>query len=175
MVNVIFVLVCIALWAALIGLMYRGWKKRAVRQESLVGELPAAPADLGDQLTEPATGLYVGSTIAPSWQNRIALHGLGFRATGEITRFEHGILLERTGSSNVWIPTESIVVVRTERGLAGKVMTADGLLVIRWTLPTGLEIDTGFRADDKTIYPIWTELKVEPSDRNPIVLNGELE
>lgn len=173
--KVLLILGCVALWALLIGLMYRGWKRRAVRQTVLVGELPEVPREYGDQLTDPATGLYVGSTLAPSWQNRIAVGDLGFRSKAEITRFEHGALLERSGATDIWIPAASITAIRTERGLAGKVMSADGLLVIRWKLPTGVEIDTGFRADDKTIYPVWTNTDVETRDRNPVVLNGELE
>jgi hypothetical protein len=84
---------------------------------------------------------------------------LGFRATGALSRWERGILLDLDGASPIFIPTESIRAVRTERGLAGKVMTRDGVLVIRWELPTGTEIDTGFRGDDKTVYPAWVEMK----------------
>lgn len=151
----------LVVWALMIVLMYRGWRNRAARQVSRIGELPTVPQDLGAQILEPATGLYVGSTIAPSWQDRIAVGDLGFRATAEITRFEHGILLERTGASTVWIPQESIRAVRTERGLAGKVMTKDGVLVIRWVLPTGTEIDTGFRGDDKDLYPTWVGTSID--------------
>ncbi|MDQ1201640.1 hypothetical protein QE449_002258 [Rhodococcus sp. SORGH_AS303] len=99
----------------------------------------------------------MGSTLAPSWQNRIAVGDMGHRATGTLTRYETGILLERTGESDIWMPADSLRAVRTERGLAGKVMTRDGLLVVRWELPTGTEIDTGFRADDKTVYPQWVD------------------
>ncbi len=95
--------------------------------------------------------------IAPSWQDRIAVGDLGFRATLRTQpRTRTGVLLERDGASPIWIPEESIRAIRTERGLAGKVMTKDGVLVIRWQLPTGTEIDTGFRGDDKSIYPQWT-------------------
>ena len=174
MEAVLLVVGVVVLWALLIGLMYRGWRNRRKRQLALVGELPAVPADFGDQATAPATGRYGGSTRAPSWQDRIAVGDLGFRSTAEMTRFEHGILMERTGATDIWIPADSITAIRTERGLAGKVMTADGLLVIRWKLPTGVEIDTGFRADDKSIYPTWIK-DVEPRNRNPIVLNGEIE
>ncbi|WP_446222950.1 PH-like domain-containing protein [Nocardia sp. IBHARD005] len=141
----------ICLW-----LMYRAWQKKATRQQARIGELPTVPAELGAQLLEPTTGMYLGSTIAPSWQDRIAVGDLGFRATAELTRFERGILLERDGATVIWIPQESVSAVRTERGHAGKVMTDNGVLVIRWTLPTGTEIDTGFRGDDKTVYPAWT-------------------
>ncbi|WP_194813998.1 transporter [Nocardia sp. XZ_19_385] len=146
---------CFALCALALWLMYRGWQNRAARQAERIGELPQVPADLGAQVLEPTTGLYLGSTFAPSWQDRIAVGDLGFRATAELTRFEKGILLERDGATVLWIPQESISTVRTERGHAGKVMTEDGVLVIRWTLPTGTEIDTGFRGDDKTVYPAW--------------------
>lgn len=151
-----------ALFALGIYLMYRGWRNRAARQADRIGELPPVPADLGAQLLEPTTGLYLGSTLAPSWQDRIAVGDLGFRATAELTRFERGILLERQGSAPIWMPQESISAVRTERGHAGKVMTKDGVLVIRWTLPTGTEIDTGFRGDDKTVYPAWTANPARP-------------
>jgi len=146
---------CLCLW-----LMYRAWQKKARKQAAAVGELPPVPADLGAQLLEPTTGLYTGTTVAPSWQNRIAVGDLGFRATAELTRFERGILLERDGATVIWIPQESITAVRTERGHAGKVLTQDGVLVIRWMLPTGTEVDTGFRGDDKTVYSAWTSAAI---------------
>ncbi|MGW0251468.1 PH-like domain-containing protein [Nocardia goodfellowii] len=155
MERTLWVIGCLALFALALWLMYRSWRKRAARQAERIGELPQVPADLGAQVLEPTTGLYLGSTFAPSWQDRIAVGDLGFRATAELTRFDKGILLERGGATALWIPQESITAVRTERGHAGKVMTEDGVLVIRWKLPTGTEIDTGFRGDDKTVYPAW--------------------
>lgn len=155
MERTLWVIACVVLWVLFIYLMYRGWRNRAARQADLIGELPPVPDDTGAQLLEPTTGLYLGSTLAPSWQDRIAAGDLGFRATAELTRFERGILLTRQGAAAIWIPAESVTAIRTERGHAGKVMTEDGVLVIRWTLPTGTEVDTGFRGDDKTVYPAW--------------------
>ncbi|MFJ1456073.1 transporter [Nocardia sp. N2S4-5] len=157
MERTLWVLAFLALFVLCLWLMYRAWQGKARRQASSIGELPAVPADLGAQLLEPTTGLYLGSTLAPSWIQRITVGDLGFRATAELTRFERGILLERDGAAAIWIPQESVTAVRTERGHAGKVMTEDGVLVIRWTLPTGTEVDTGFRGDDKTVYPAWTK------------------
>ncbi|AOW94572.1 transporter [Rhodococcus sp. WMMA185] len=144
--------------------MYIGWRGRARRQVDRVGDLPVVPAHLGEQILAPTTGLYVGSTLAPSWQDRIAVGDLGFRAAGEISRHAAGILLERDGASAIWIPQAAIRAVRTERGLAGKVMSKDGLLVIRWELPSGTEIDTGFRGDDKSVYPDWVD-DADPQDK----------
>ncbi|MET8654256.1 MULTISPECIES: transporter [Nocardia] len=155
MERTLWVIGTLAFFVIGVSLMYRGWQRRAASQAERIGELPTVPAELGAQVLEPTTGLYLGSTIAPSWQDRIAVGDLGFRATAELTRFERGILLQRDGAAVIWIPEESITAVRTERGHAGKVMTQDGVLVIRWKLPTGTEIDTGFRGDDKTVYPAW--------------------
>ncbi|MET9486301.1 transporter [Nocardia sp. NPDC006630] len=150
------IVVLLALFALCLWGMYRAWTGRAKKQAASIGELPVVPADCGAQLLEPTTGMYLGSTLAPSWIQRITVGDLGFRATAELTRFERGILLERDGAGTVWIPEEAITAVRTERGHAGKVMTEGGVLVIRWKLPTGTEVDTGFRGDDKTVYPAWT-------------------
>jgi len=79
-----------------------------------------------------------------------------------LTRYPEGILLERSGATPIWIPQDAIAAIRTERGLAGKVVpgrgnteTATGILAIRWRLPSGTEIDTGFRGDDRSEYARW--------------------
>ncbi|RVW04055.1 PH-like domain-containing protein [Rhodococcus xishaensis] len=178
MERLLWIVGCVVIWALLVFLMYRGWKARAARQAARVGELPTVPADLGDPWIAQTTGLYVGSTLAPSWQDRVAVGDIGHRATGRISRWSRGVLLERDGASAIWIPDESIRAIRTERGLAGKVMTKDGLLVIRWELPTGTEIDTGFRGDDKTVYPEWVRDSdsyhtANASDSGEVEQNGE--
>ena len=164
MERTLWVVGLLAVFVLLVWLMYRGWQGRARRQTERIGALPAVPAEPGAQVLQPTTGLYLGSTMAPSWQDRITVGDLGFRATAVLSRFEKGILLERDGAATIWIPRESVSVLRTERGHAGKVMTEGGVLVIRWKLPTGTEIDIGFRGDDKTVYPAWTADSTGPAD-----------
>ena len=55
--------------AFLIHLMLRGWRHRAERQVAIVGQLPA-PETVGPAVIPGIKGLYVGSTLAPSWQDR---------------------------------------------------------------------------------------------------------
>ena len=168
--DIAIVVIVVVVWASLVALALRGWRNRGRRQADSIGELPIAPDDLGQRQLGPHTGLYVGSTLAPSWQDRVAVGDFGDRASATMSAYDAGILLERKGASTIWIPRDSITAVRTERGLAGKVMTADGLLVIRWVLPTGTEIDSGLRADDKTIYPDWVHAFAESpgtSGENP--------
>jgi hypothetical protein len=146
--------------------MMRGWLRRARRQGELIGELPTVPDDPGPVTVEPTAGLYVGSTLAqpdalgasgssPSWLDRVAVGDLGYRAKAVLTRHTGGIMLERSGATTLWIPEPSITAIRTERGIAGKVLTHDGILAIRWRLPSGAEIDTGFRGDDHRKYTQW--------------------
>lgn len=166
--EVIIVIVVIVIWLGLCALALRGWRNRGRRQSELIGDLPTVPDDLAEPTHGPDTGLYVGSTLAPSWQNRIAVGDFGDRASAAISSYPQGILIDRKGASDIWIPRASITAVRTERGLAGKVMTADGVLVIRWLLPSGTEVDSGLRADDKGIYPGWIAEYAAPAPATAI-------
>ncbi|OBI76039.1 transporter [Mycobacterium sp. E740] len=143
--------------AVLIQAMMRGWRRRAERQAELVGTLPALPDTVGPAIVAPTKGLYVGSTLSPRWNDRIAVGDLGFRSKAVLTRYPEGIMLQRSGAIPIWIPDESITAIRTERGLAGKAMTHEGILAIRWRLPSGTEIDTGFRANDRREYSHWVQ------------------
>ncbi len=157
--NMAVVAFFIVVWGLIAFAMYKGWKRKGARQQAWIGDLPAAPKTLGIPKVEQTTGLYIGSAFAENWQARVAAHGLGARAAATIVGYRDGVLIERDGSETLWIPRKSIVEVRTDRRLAGKVMTEDGLLVIRWHPPGSSEktvqIDSGFRGDDKTVYPRW--------------------
>jgi hypothetical protein len=141
--------------AFLIRQMMRGWLHRAQRQAQLIGTLPPLPDSVGPALIPATKGLYVGSTLAPSWLDRIAVGDLGYRAKAVLTRYPEGIMLQRNGAGPIWIPDDAIAAIRTEKGIAGKAMTHEGILAIRWRLPSGVEIDTGFRADDRREYDRW--------------------
>jgi len=158
--TLIALLIIAALLAVFIALairqMLRGWLHRAQRQAELIGALPPLPDTVGSAIIPATKGLYVGSTIAPSWQDRIAVGDLGFRSKAVLTRYPEGIMLQRSGTGPIWIPEESITAIRTERGIAGKALTHDGILAIRWRLPSGTEIDTGFRGDDRRELANWT-------------------
>jgi hypothetical protein len=137
--------------------MMRGWLRRAQRQAEMIGALPPLPETVGPAIIPATRGLYVGSTIAPSWQDRIAVGDLGFRSKAVLTRYPEGIMVQRTGARPIWIPDDAITALRTERGIAGKALTYDGILAIRWKLPSGTEIDTGFRSDDRRELANWIQ------------------
>lgn len=154
--------------AVLIQAMLRGWRRRAQRQVQIVGTLPSLPDTVGPAIVPATKGLYVGSTLAPNWNDRVAAGDLGFRAKAVLSRYPEGIMLQRTGAGPIWIPDEAIVDIRTAKNLAGKVIPGgrsgatggkaasyEGILAIRWRLPSGTEIDTGFRANDRREYSKW--------------------
>jgi hypothetical protein len=155
--SLIMAAVLAVLIAFVIRQMMRGWLRRAQRQARLIGTLPPLPDTVGPALISATKGLYVGSTLAPSWLDRIAVGDLGYRAKAVLTRYPEGIMLQRNGAGPIWIPDDAIEAIRTEKGIAGKAMTHEGVLAIRWRLPSGAEIDTGFRADDRREYARWLE------------------
>ena len=145
--------------------MLRGWLRRGERQAALIGELPDVPEDPGPVTVESTSGLYVGSTLVPNWLDRVAVGDLGYRANAVLTRYTRGILMERSGATPLWIPESSITAIRTERGIAGKVVPRDGILAIRWRLPSGTEIDTGFRGDDRRKYADFLRTRTRGAEK----------
>ncbi len=138
------VLLCLlAAWG-----LWVGWKHRAQRQSGLP-ELPAVPEHLGEVVVPPLTGLYVSSTTARNWQDRIVARGLGVRAPALVRLTEDGALIDREGADPIFVPVKDLVEVTTAPGIAGKVMgQADGILILRWRLGD-VEVDSGIRADDR--------------------------
>lgn len=152
MIRALLVAACVVLLLlALLGLR-RGWRSRLARQAYLP-PLPAVPPALGVAELQ-ASGLYVGTAFATSWQDRVLHGGLGARADAEAALYPGGLLLDRQGADPVFVPRTAWVHARLAPGLAGKVMGEGGLLVLRWRLGDA-ELDTAFRADDKTTYPQW--------------------
>lgn len=150
-----FVLLIVVSW--IIQLMMRGWRNRAARQAELVGALPPVPDTVGAVSAPSLRGVYVGCTLSPRWHDRVVVGDLGYRTRAVITGYPEGIMVQRSGARPIWIPREQLIAIRTERGMVGKAMSHDGILAIRWRLPSGTEIDTGFRADNRDSYPQWIE------------------
>jgi hypothetical protein len=153
MIRWLLVAACGLLFVLTLAGMRRGWQHRGRRQNWL-SELPEIPATLGAELAEPLTGLYVGTTVATRWQDRIVAGGLGTRAESVARLTEAGALISRQGSTPIFLPATQLIDARLEPALAGKVVGRGGLLVLRWRHGED-DLDTGIRADDRTGYPQW--------------------
>jgi hypothetical protein len=154
--SLIMAALLVVLIAVLIQLMMRGWRERARQQQQLLGELPEMPDEVGAAIIT-TRGHYCGCTLSPAWNDRVTAGDLGYRGKAVLTRYSEGILLERIRAKPIWIPRESITAIRMERGIAGKVVARIGILAIRWRLPSGIDIDTGFRANHRDEYDGWLE------------------
>ena len=173
--SLIFAGVVVVAIAFVIQAMMRGWRGRALRQAEMIGLLPPVPEAFGSPIVAPTRGVYVGCTLAPDWHDRVAVGDLGYRSKAVLTRYPEGIMVQRSRASPIWIPQESITAIRTERGIVGKVVppglnsrraardrdgqaaAAEGILAIRWRLPSGTEIDLGFRGNDRSEYAGWLQ------------------
>ncbi|WP_010541686.1 hypothetical protein [Dietzia alimentaria] len=163
------VVVVVALFVGLLGLMALGWRNRTRRQSGLFYELPKLPADPGEIVLGPLSGVYIGSTEAGDWHARIARAPLGHRSAGTITAHTGGIRFELAGHT-VWIPRTDLVDVRRESALANKTVPGGGILVARWQVEGDdgrTFIDSGFRADDKDTYPRWEALRGDATTDQP--------
>ncbi|MFF9393752.1 PH-like domain-containing protein [Streptomyces griseoluteus] len=148
-------LVGLALFVALVyWLMREGWKWRGTLQSDLP-ELPEVPDDLGAGKLS-MSGRYHGSTTAGQWLDRIVAHGLGSRSRAELTLTDAGLAVERPGATDFFIPAGALRGARLDKGIAGKVLTEGGLLVVTWAHGEKL-IDSGFRSDHAAEHTTWVD------------------
>ncbi|MFI8488185.1 PH-like domain-containing protein [Streptomyces rubrogriseus] len=135
-------------------LMREGWKWRGTLQGDLP-ELPAAPDEPGAAKLA-MSGRYHGSTTAGQWLDRIVAHGLGTRSRVELTLTDAGLDVVRPGAADFFVPVAALREARLDKGIAGKVLTEGGLLVVTWVHGDKL-IDSGFRSDHAAEHNEWVE------------------
>ncbi|WP_432191703.1 hypothetical protein [Streptomyces sp. bgisy027] len=148
-------LVGLALFVALVyWLMREGWKWRGTLQGDLP-ELSSAPDDPGPARLS-MSGRYHGSTTAGQWLDRIVAHGLGTRSRAELTLTDAGLDVVRPGATDFFVPAAQLREARLDKGIAGKVLTEGGLLVVTWAHGERL-IDSGFRSDHAAEHNEWVD------------------
>jgi hypothetical protein len=151
-------LVGLALFIALVyWLMREGWKWRGTLQGDLP-ELPASPEEVGEAKLAvlSMSGRYHGSTTAGQWLDRIVAHGLGTRSRVELTLTEAGLDVVRPGATDFFIPAGALREALLGKGIAGKVLSEGGLLVVTWAHGDRL-IDSGFRSDHAAEHTEWVD------------------
>lgn len=143
--RVLLTLATLLFAAAVAGLMLKGWRGRQRRQ----GDLPPPPAAPQDArvLIGATPGLFIGTTSAGDWLDRIAVHRLSDRAAGWLTVTDRGVTIEREGLPDLHLPYEHLVDAEPGDALAGKVVGKDGLLLLTWHLGSRT-LQSGFRAAD---------------------------
>ncbi|GAU66059.1 hypothetical protein SSP35_02_04280 [Streptomyces sp. NBRC 110611] len=135
-------------------LMRQGWKWRGTLQGDLP-ELPSTPDDPGEPRLR-LSGRYHGSTTAGQWLDRIVARGLGIRSRVELTLTDQGLDVVRPGAADFFVPAAQLREARLDKGIAGKVLTEGGLLVVTWAHGDKL-IDSGFRSDRAADHTAWAD------------------
>ncbi len=139
-----------AVVGALYLLMLKGWRGRLRRQGDLPPP-PVAPEEPGTVVLPATAGLFVGTTFADDWLDRVAVHDLAHRAAGWILLDSNGIHVEREGLPELYLPYAAVERASLGDALAGKVIGKEGLLLVDWRLGSRL-LTSGFRADDHSVH-----------------------
>ena len=130
--------------------------RHAAERPARAARLPPVAHHPRRRTAPGAKGRYHGSTTAGQWLDRIVAHGLGVRSLVELTLTEQGLGVVRTGAPGFFIPADALRGARLDKGIAGKVLTEGGLLVITWEHGDKL-IDSGFRSAHAAEHGAWVE------------------
>ena len=131
-----------------------------------------------------AEGTYISTTTAASRLERVTVEGLGNRSRATVTvrrgDVDELVRIERQGESTVIIPASRLVSVRRDRGMVGKFMGSQRILVIQWRAEDGAIFETGFlpryRADvDRIESALWWHSgdSARPAEAAPADPTGE--
>lgn len=141
--------ITIVLLVLLLTLMYLGWRGRQRRQKGLAAPL-TPPANLGAAVGS-FDGRYVATTTAGNPLDRVAVRGLGFRSLVSLTVTDSGVLVQRPGNDDVWIPRDDVRDRRTATWTIDRVVEPDGLELLEWNLG-GASVDSYFRLDEPLAF-----------------------
>jgi hypothetical protein len=129
-------------------LMWRSWRKMRRGDRFGLFDLPAPMilAPQGFMPGEEIEALFLGTSVHGQWLSKVLIHDLGTRSRARVSWDSHGILFERSGASDVFIPRSSLVEVTLGSGVAGTVRAKDSVVIFVWDLGDH-RIATGVRAD----------------------------
>ncbi len=131
-----------AVLVLLLALMLLGWRRRVRSQAGLPRPAPP-PASLQRDAVARRGALRRDDARRRPF-DRIAVHGLGFRARCAVAVHPEGIVLSLRGSDAVFIPRESLRGTGRATWAIDRVVEPGGLVVLDWELD-GLRLDSYLR------------------------------
>jgi hypothetical protein len=149
-------LLTLAALALIVWLAVQIWRNRLPwrpGQRRQMERFPSPPAELtgpaGAELLPATEGVYLGTSMAGDWRDRVTVGDVGQRATAMLHLSRSGLLIDRISASPLWIPATAVRGAHTGRPVR------EGL-VVTWQLG-GQLLDSVFRADDSRVYPEWLD------------------
>jgi len=134
------ILIAVAVVAVAGWLMWRSWRRRSVRDESL--HAYPAPATVGTASVE-AEALYVATTPEGEPLERLAVEGLAFRGSALVQVLPEGVLIRIAGESTSFIPRERLVGAGAATYAIDRGVEREGLVALTWIVRrTGADDDT---------------------------------
>lgn len=147
--------IVIAVILLLIALMAVGWRRRAARQGD-VGAPQAVPATIGEASIRVPV-LYVATTRADAPLDRVNVHGLGFRARGELAVHADGVIIALDGRAPFLVPADTVRGAGRATWTIDRVVEEGGLVLLAWRLGAA-EVDTYLRVTDADVDRATSEL-----------------
>jgi hypothetical protein len=129
--------------AALLTVMWLGWRSRVRRDADLVvpevpeGYVPVSSVDV----------LYVATTEGGHPLERLAIRGLGFRARAVLSISPSGVVLSIPGERPAFIAAASLTAVGPTNVAIDRVVESDGLIRLAWSID-GVPCDSYVRVVD---------------------------
>ena len=118
------VIVAVAVW-----LMYRSWRRRTVRDESLSAY--PVPASHAEPILETEV-LYVATTPIGEPLERLAVRGLAYRGSARIEVLLEGIILRIAGESTSFIPADRLAGAEMASYAIDRGVEPEGLIAVTW-------------------------------------------
>ena len=139
-------------------LLYAAWVRKRHQHESAAIAAERSRTSRDHSLEAPALkekpaqvvveGIYVSTTTADNRLERVTVEGLGnrARATLIVSRGDADELvrIDRQGEATVVIPAARLRSARRERGMVGKFVGGNRLVVLQWRAENGDIYETGF-------------------------------
>ena len=142
--------IVLALLALLLLGMWLAWRARSARDAGVPAGRPL-PAD-GIHPVVTTAVLYVATTKAGQPLERLAIRGLAFRASADLTVATEGVVLSVPGQDPVFLAADQIVSAQPATWAIDRVVEADGLISFRWR-SAGTDVDSYVRVIDPTQHP----------------------
>ena len=146
-------------------------RSRTTRDHSL--EAPALKEKPAQVIVE---GTYVSTTTAENRLERVTVEGLGNRAKATLIvsrgDADELVRIDRQGEATVVIPATRLRSARRERGMVGKFVGGNRLVVLQWLAENGDLYETGFlpryKADvERVESALWWHTGDTTDDEQP--------
>ncbi|GAA1695167.1 transporter [Microcella alkalica] len=153
-----------------LSLMLVGWRRRVGRQSDIGAPQPV-PVSMGEASIRVPV-LYVATTRAGAPLDRVAVHGLGFRARGEIAVHPEGAVIAVDGREPWLVAREHVRGSGRATWTIDRVVEEGGLIMLAWTLD-GAEVDSYFRVTDASAIDATAELLAALATLAPSIPTGD--